>query len=415
MRILFVADGRSPIALNWIEYFLDQTISQGVEVHLVSTFPCAADGRLASFHILPVAFSGVKKAPAPNAGVVGIGLRPTPTTPSRKAGILWSARAVGLRMAVRQWLGPLTLPRAAQSLRHILAEVQPDLVHAMRIPYEGMLAAQAKPAAPLLVSIWGNDFTLHAPSTPWMRRETRRALAAAAAIHADCRRDVRLAQDWGFPVERMSVVLPGAGGVQPQLFYPAQAPVLEPVIVQPRGVRAYVNNEVFFRAAQLVVDRQPQVRFFCPTMAGDTQAQGWIDELGLAGSVELLPHLSRPQMADLFRSARVVVSPATHDGTPNTLLEAMACGCLPVVGDLESLREWITPGANGLVVNLNDHLSLSDAMLLALEAPEFYARSRQINPALISERAIHPVVMAKALDFYRAMTFDRITISATAG
>ncbi len=62
MRLLFVADGRSPIALNWIDYFLQQDD----EVHLVSTFPCAADPRLASFTFIPVAFSELKKTPSPS-------------------------------------------------------------------------------------------------------------------------------------------------------------------------------------------------------------------------------------------------------------------------------------------------------------------------------------------------------------
>ncbi len=48
-----------------------------------------------------------------------------------------------LRTALRQWLGPLTLPGAARQLRLLIDQVQPDLVHAMRIPYEGMLAALA--------------------------------------------------------------------------------------------------------------------------------------------------------------------------------------------------------------------------------------------------------------------------------
>ena len=57
MRILFVADGRSPIALNWIGYFLEQ----GYEVHLASTFACPADVRLASFTVIPVAFLEIRK------------------------------------------------------------------------------------------------------------------------------------------------------------------------------------------------------------------------------------------------------------------------------------------------------------------------------------------------------------------
>ena len=53
MRLLFVADGRSPIALNWMSYFLDS----GHRVHLVSTYPCDPDPRLRSYDLVPVAFS----------------------------------------------------------------------------------------------------------------------------------------------------------------------------------------------------------------------------------------------------------------------------------------------------------------------------------------------------------------------
>jgi glycosyltransferase involved in cell wall biosynthesis len=61
--------------------------------------------------------------------------------------------------------------------------------------------------------------------------------------------------------------------------------------------------------------------------------------------------------ADVFRGAQIVVSPSIHDGTPNSLLEAMACGCFPVAGDLESIREWITHGQNGLLFDANDAAS----------------------------------------------------------
>jgi hypothetical protein len=36
----------------------------------------------------------------------------------------------------------LTIPRSAQKLRAFIQEVQPDIVHAMRVPYEGMLTAK---------------------------------------------------------------------------------------------------------------------------------------------------------------------------------------------------------------------------------------------------------------------------------
>src|SRR3989304_4436940 len=108
-------------------------------------------------------------------------------------------------------------------------------------------------------------------------------------------------------------------------------------------------------------------------------------------------------MADLFRRSRVVVSPTTHDGTPNTLLEAMACGCLPIAGDLESLREWITPGVNGLLVDPGDARALAGAILTALEQPELRRQAVSHNLNLIAERAEHSKVMAEAQRFYRSI------------
>lgn len=111
-------------------------------------------------------------------------------------------------------------------------------------------------------------------------------------------------------------------------------------------------------------------------------------------------------MADLFRQSRVVISPSTHDGTPNTLLEAMACGCLPVVGDIESLREWITPGFNGLLIDPNDPQDMAKAILTALNHDDLYGRALSYNVDLIAERAEYGKVMDAALKFYRELTAE---------
>jgi glycosyltransferase involved in cell wall biosynthesis len=255
--------------------------------------------------------------------------------------------------------------------------------------------------------VWGNDFTLHAPSTPLMRRYTRIALQRASALHADCQRDVRLALTWGFPQIGRAIVLPGAGGVQPEVFYPPEKIVAEPIVIQPRGVRAYVDNQVFFQAIPLVLRRQPAARFICPTMQGEPQATGWIQELGIIDQVDLLPRQTRGQMADLFRRSRVVVSPTTHDGTPNTLLEAMACGCFPVVGDLESLREWINPGVNGMLVDLSHPQALAESILMALEQDSLCLRAREENLRQIAERAEYGRVMSSAEKVYGELAGKR--------
>ena len=311
MKILFVADGRSPISQNWICYFAQR----GDEVYLASTFACDVDFPLKRLEFTPVAFSAVKKQ----------------TTRPGSA----SAQTLGLRTLIRQWLGPLTIPRSAQKLSEFIQEVQPDIVHALRVPYEGMLTAQAyqklsgtKP--PFLASIWGNDFTLHAPSTPLMKHYTRLTMKTVSALHADCARDIRLAHEWGLSVDKFTLVTPGNGGVRSDVFYPNPEPAKNPVIINPRGFRAYVRNEEFFKAIPLVLAKRADAKFICSSMAGVAQAIQWTKELGIEDAVQLNPQLSHTQMADVFRSAQIVVSPAIHDGTPNSLLEGMALSLIHI-------------------------------------------------------------------------------------
>lgn len=379
MRLLFVADGRSPIAQNWIRYFAER----GDEVYLASTFNCSVDFPLKELEITPVAFSSSKK-PTQHPGTA-------------------SSRTLGLRTAIRHYLGPLTIPRASQRLRGFIERVKPDLVHAMRIPYEGMLAADAYTGLPLLISVWGNDFTLHAPSTSMMRHYTQWTMSVADALHADCQRDIRLGKEWGFDTKKTTLVTPGNGGIKTDIFYPPAKPVEEPVIVNPRGFRAYVRNDVFFQSIPLVLKKIPGAKFICASMAGESQALKWIEQFNTGHAVELLPPLPHTQMADVFRRAQIVASPSIHDGTPNSLLEGMACGCFPVAGDLESIREWITTGENGLLADSNDPQSFANAIIEAIQNKNLRQKAAGLNTEIINERAEYTRNMKKIKTFYEGL------------
>ncbi|MGE5072504.1 MAG: glycosyltransferase family 4 protein [Anaerolineae bacterium] len=383
MRLLFVADGRSPIAQNWIRHFSEQ----GVETHLVSTYACAPDFRLDSLQVIPVAFSGRAR------GGQAAGRSPK--------------RALGLVSAVRHWLGPLTVSRASAGLRRRIQELQPDLVHAMRIPYEGMLAADGYAGVPLLVSVWGNDFTFHARSNGLMGHYTSWTMQVADALHADCQRDIRLGKQWGFHGDRPTLVIPGNGGIRTDIFRLPEQPVEAPVVINPRGFRTYVRNDVFFRAIPQVLARCPEAKFLCVGMAGEPQAEEWTHNLGIEEAVELLPAVPYAEMAKLFQRAQVVASISIHDGTPNTLLEGMACGCLPVAGNLESIREWIRPGKNGLLVDPNDAASVASGLLQALENKSLRQEAAGLNQKIILERGEYARCMAAAEQLYQRVIASR--------
>ena len=379
MRLLFVADGRSPIARNWIRYFAER----GDEVYLASTFACDVDFPLKRLDIVPVAFSALKKNSDPSRPV--------------------SSKALGLRTRLREWFGPLTIFRASRKLRALIEEINPDLIHAMRIPYEGMMAADAYIGAPLIVSVWGNDFTLHALSTPMMRHYTDWTLKVTDALHADCNRDIRLAHKWGLKVGKPTLVVPGSGGIRTDMFYPPELPTTEPIVVNPRGFRSYVCNEAFFKSIPLVLAERAEARFICSSMAGESQAIQWMKELGIEHAVRLNPPVPYTEMAKIFRAAQVVVSPSMHDGTPNSLIEGMACGCFPIAGDLESIREWIIDGQNGLLVDPTDPQSIAKGVLLSLERKDMRRVAAGLNTKIISARAEYTQCMKRVEKFYESV------------
>jgi glycosyltransferase involved in cell wall biosynthesis len=105
-------------------------------------------------------------------------------------------------------------------------------------------------------------------------------------------------------------------------------------------VRPYVRNDSFFKAIPLVLAKRPDAKFLCSSMQGEAQAHAWVRELGIESAVELMPPVPFEEMGNVFRRAQIVVSPSVHDGTPNSLIEAMACGCFP-------LRAILNPSASG--------------------------------------------------------------------
>lgn len=405
MRILILADGRSPTTQNWLKGLL----GRGQSVSLLSSFPCAEPlAGLESFRVLPIAYSQLAGGSNP---AQGNGTQGQITLARRLV-----RRFRGIFLTGRYWLGPLSVRRLRERLMQEVAQVQPDLVHALRIPYEGMLASATPAAVPLVVSTWGNDLTLHARGSPWMRSLTIATLQRADGLISDTQRDVRLAHAWGFTDDKPVLVVPGAGGLPLDAIRAVRSEGVEdilgvalqpdqPLIVNPRGIRpGSLRTDTFFQAIPMILNHFPEAVFACPGMAGQPEALGWMERLNLDYSkVRLLPSIPQASLWALFKRAQVMVSVSQHDGTPNSVLEGMACGSFPVAGDIESLREWITPGVNGLLVSPADPNGLADAICLVLENDTLRARAARENEELVARRADIGPVMQQVEDFYHAI------------
>lgn len=373
MRILFVADGRSPTTLSWLKYW----INAGDEVHLISTYACVSPLGLKSFASLNTALSVI----------VG-------TTKSTSVGKTFRQLRSSLRI-IRYYLGPISLQRSQKQFLEKVELISPDLVHALRIPFEGMLSSITPIGIPLVVSIWGNDLTLHAKGSSLMRYQTRKALVRADALLADTERDIILGKKWGLRVGSLDLVIPGSGGldfnaINSSALYDLPEGMVHdwPIIVNTRGQRpGSIRQDIFFQAIPKVLKTIPDLYFICPSLKDEEKFEKIINREGIQEKVLLWPKLSQVELWGLFKRAQIYISPSVHDGTPNSLLESMACGCFPVTGNIESMKEWISDGENGLLVNANSVNSLARTIIRSITDPDLRKKAGFKNRIIVKERA----------------------------
>jgi glycosyltransferase involved in cell wall biosynthesis len=311
-------------------------------------------------------------------------------------------------------------PIIGRRIRRAVQRAKPDVVHGLRIPHEATAAMVAcPPAVPLAVSIWGNDLTHQAPATRLGGRATRRVLASTDLLFADCQRDIDLAGTWGLRSATPTAVLPGGGGIDLARVAEGHRKLArqlgdlvgpdDRVVVNARGARPYVRNEVLLEALSLLApELDPRVRVVFIDSAHDGTLCHAIEHHRLSNKIIVLGRLSTGEVLSLFCRAEVSVSITDQDGTPNSLLEAMAAGAIPVCSDLPSIREWIEPGRNGFLAAFSDPLAVADALMLALGlSADERSAIRSANGRIIAARAERGSAGQQAAEKYRQLVMHR--------
>ena len=397
-HILVIADGRSPTAQSWIKSLL----ALDYDVSLISSYPCGQLQGLTHFSIIPLAFSNLL-------------FKNTDSTLPEQLQPGSNFRTIAKKFAkqlikVRYYLGPISVLFSVSKLRKLINLLQPDIVHALRIPFEGMLGSFTPKQIPFVVSSWGNDFTLHANASWLMKRMTKACLKRANGFMADAQNDIDFAYLWGLPGKTPTLLVPGSSGIDletilgisEQDFDATQfgLPEDKPWIINPRGFRpGYIHNETFLGSIPLVLKENKDVIFIAPALAGLVD-HAVLHDPNVSDHIFLLPKLSQTELWALFKRCIIMVSPSSHDGTPNSLLEALVCGCFPIAGDIKSVREWITPGENGLLINPLDPEDLAKAIIKALAEPSLRKQAQDHNTQMVKTRAGLQNTRPKIKSFY---------------
>jgi glycosyltransferase involved in cell wall biosynthesis len=143
----------------------------------------------------------------------------------------------------------------------------------------------------------------------------------------------------------------------------------------------------YVAAARQVRAAHPEVHFSAlgwldqnPTSVTRADLDAWIRE----GVIDHLGDVAdvRPALA----AHHVLILPSYREGTPRSVLEAMAMGRAAVVADAPGSRETVTDGDNGWVVPLRDPAALAAACARYLADPTLVASHGRRGRALAEAR-----------------------------
>lgn len=130
--------------------------------------------------------------------------------------------------------------------------------------------------------------------------------------------------------------------------------------------------------------------FFLPDIVSEIQKLGLEVELSIIGSgpdeaeleqrfcernlqdkVTFLGLVPPNEVYSLLLSSHIAVMPSFYEGLPLSLLEAMACGCVPVASRLHKITDSvITDGTNGRLAEVGDVSAFVDAIVAIASQPD---------------------------------------------
>jgi len=305
-------------------------------------------------------------------------------------------------------------------LTHLIKKSKPDIVlsYTIKPVIYGSLAAWIAKVPKIFSIITGLGYIFseedswHRIMKVFIRSLYKTALSKNITVFFQNPDDQTLFLEKGLVRPDQPVLINGSG-VDLNYFTPSKLPD-EPIflmigrLLADKGVREYVE------AADRIKKRLPNARFFLvgyldpnPNSIRESELRQWQK----AGIIEYLGYLE--DVRPLIQKCRCYILPSYREGTPRTVLEAMAMGRPIITTDAPGCRETVvlTPegqrqrefgeglmiGENGFLVRVRDVEALVKAIVQFLEnadlAERMAKRSREIAEEKFDVHKVNAVIL----------------------
>ncbi len=326
-----------------------------------------------------------------------------------------SAQTAGVHLHELRWLRRAVLPLhdwlATRSLRQLIRQLQPDLVHthSSKAGILGRAAAWREHVPAVVHTIHGLPFhdrqnpLIHHAYVHAERWAAKRCHSLVGITQAMC--DAFAAKHIGRPEQ--FCVIPSGVEIEPFLHddtprdvtrkaygIPADAPVVG-IVARLDPLKGH--DDLLDVLPQLLA-QHPEVRLLC---VGD----GWhrealeqrIEREGLQRAVVLAGLVPPRQVPSLLRAMDVMALPSYQEGQGRTLVEALLCGCAVVGYDVGGIGEVCIDGQTGRLAPVGDRDRLALALLSLLDHPDERQRLADQGRAHVL-REFTATVMCQRLD-----------------
>ncbi|MBN2070014.1 MAG: glycosyltransferase [Candidatus Krumholzibacteriota bacterium] len=280
---------------------------------------------------------------------------------------------------------------AFPTVRRILKNFKPDLVNALYAGGYGFLASISSDA-PLVVSTLGSDLLIDYPSSPVHRYQIRRALRGAALVTTDAENLSAAAIEAGVSSEKILKIF---FGIEEDIFFPP-APSGTAMtreagrvnIITTRNLYSVYNIDLLVDSAPMILKKTDALFTICGEGPLRNNLEEKVSRMGLNERFIFRGRLSPEEIAGELRNANIYVSTSLSDSTSVSLLEAMACGAIPVVTDIVANREWIENGKNGFLVPVDSPEALAEAVVESTRDSDRIDIFRKKNISIIKKKGL---------------------------
>ena len=317
-------------------------------------------------------------------------------------------RPVPEGVQIVQWAGGkgkfrwLELPNYVLSLRRVIKQIQPDLIHAGPIQTCAFISVLTR-FRPILTMSWGFDLMEVVHKNRWMERITRYVLRKSTFFTSDAQVTCDKAVSYGANPNR-TVIFPW--GVDLEHFHPKNGSTEHPggvfTLFCNRAWEPYYGVDVLVQAFVRVAQSRPELSLI---LLGDGSQGGRLRQILLRGGVldrvKFGGQISQNELPRWYHWADVYISPSHVDGSSVSLMEALACGLPCLVSDIPGNREWVTEGENGWLFPDGDAEALAAKILLVMNQRESLPKIGSAARAVAEERADWKKNSAKLMQAYQ--------------